>query len=373
MRIIWSLIYLLSLSIVIASCDEDQEPPNIRKTDSGPVPILPESNNADEALISLGRTLFYDKALSIDNTVSFSSCHKQSLAFADEENLSTGVQGSPIRNTIAIQNLSPETVVAAGYGSVSVTFEPPGAFFWDGREKKIENLVLQPIFNHTEMGMTNFGYLAKKLGAMPYYRKLFKEAFLNNTASDHNDEITRATMSKALTAFLKQIKSSNSRFDLAVGRGALGVVTDFEFEGFNLFTSTYNCNSCHHVQDITQHEVRFANIGLDADYADTGLERLTKEAGDIGKFKVPSLRNVELTAPYMHDGRFKTLEEVINHYSNSIIDHPNLHPDLKDENGVAKKMNIPEHDVQAIVAFLKTLTDKMSIEDPNLSDPFQKD
>ncbi|MEJ0031463.1 MAG: hypothetical protein WDO15_14295 [Bacteroidota bacterium] len=137
-----------------------------------------------------------------------------------------------------------------------------------------------------------------------------------------------------------------------------------------LFQVKYNCNSCHHVEEVTM-TPRLQTSGLQENYTDNGLGVITKDTRDNGKFLVPSLRNVELTAPYMHDGSLATLEKVVQHYSDGIANHPSLHPELKDENGNPKKMNIPGDEVDAIVAFLKTLTDKSIHHRFEVFHPFQ--
>jgi cytochrome c peroxidase len=335
-------------------------------------------SDVDNSVSTLGRVLFYDKALSGNNTISCASCHKQSLGFADNRSFSKGANGKMTeRNAMALQNLVMVQTVApndsvdgnAGYGSVSTG--PVGGLFWDGRESFLDIISTHPLLNTVEMGNTDLETVARKIANLPYYRPLFDSAFGYQSAISPN------AISTAIGFFISDIKSQNSRFDQFNFARNNNLPTDqilssLEMEGMSLFNAVYNCNSCHRVELASQPEARFTNIGLDMEYHDEGLTKTTSEPGDVGKFKVPSLRNVELTAPYMHDGRFSTLEEVIEHYSGNIVNHPNLHPDLKDENGLARKMNIPEHDRQALIAFLRSLTDKSLLDDVRFSDPFRE-
>ncbi|MEI9917305.1 MAG: cytochrome c peroxidase [Bacteroidota bacterium] len=345
-------------------------------------PVLPSTpynyDNPDDPtnnLATLGRVLFYDKALSSSNNVSCASCHKQSLSFSDDQRLSPGVNNlQTTRNTLPIQNLTPITFVGAdsssnsGYGAaeggaMNVTI---GGLFWDGREGDLRRMVIMPLENPNEMGS---GLSITKLLKLPYYKLLFQNAF-------GYEYIEPDQVASALTAFVLSLKTPNTRFDqyrIAVNNGQTGnnILSEQEIKGMQLFEGKYNCNNCHQVENASRSVPRFANIGL-APYADQGLANITGNVADEGKFRVPSLRNVEFTAPYMHDGSLLTLESVIKHYSDGIVDHPNLHPDLLDENNHARKMNISAEDTQALIAFLLTLSDKSITNDPKFSDPFRE-
>jgi cytochrome c peroxidase len=375
---------LMFATVAITSCqDPTNMDPVTTKLDLPAQPFKYGSLASTNTVATLGRVLFYDKALSANNTVACASCHKQSLGFADNVKFSRGVVGGmTARNSMSIQNLNlqvAEVDPATGgsdpsYGAATTgtqSTDPdhtPGNLFWDGREKVLQVLVLRPIANPVEMG-SDPERLANELMAMPYYRTLFKDAF-------GDERVTTDRMAMALSAFLSAIKTSHTRYDeytLGVARGlsSANAFSSLEIEGMGLFQSEkYACDRCHQVQS-TETKARFANIGLDQNYTDQGLADLTGNSDDNGKFKIPSLRNIEYTAPYMHDGRFSTLEEVIDHYSDGIINHPNLHSDLKDENGMAKVLNISEHEKAALVAFLRTLSDRSVISDPKFSDPFK--
>jgi cytochrome c peroxidase len=227
------------------------------------------------------------------------------------------------------------------------------------------------------MGITDLDYLTKKLSALPYYAPLFEDAY-------GSKEVTGDKISRAVSTFLRYITTNNTRFDRFNGsnQNILAIttperdpsaLTPIEFEGMLLFKDKYDCNACHQVQSSMGYIMAgsFANIGLDADYSDPGLFETTNNPADIGKFKIPSLRNVAFTAPYMHDGRFETLDEVMQHYSDGIANHPNLDVKLKDVGGSAKAMNISQHEKEAIIAFLHTLSDESVMIDPKFSNPFK--
>lgn len=322
---------------------------------------------ANDEVPTLGRVLFYDPKLSINNSISCSSCHKQTLAFADNTQFSTGFENKKTsRNSMPIQNLSPSGFFRMGTGggffdSLSTNI---GTLFWDGRESDLKQMVLQPIANHVEMGVFDFDMIIKKLQALPYYEELFRKAY-------GESEITKDKIADALSFFLMSIRSVNTKFDRVMRKETSFTAT--ELAGMQLFITTYDCNSCHQVQDPIGYLFAggFANIGLDNNYADQGLAQTTNRPSDNGKFKIPSLRNVVLTAPYMHDGRFSTLEEVMGHYSEGLSNHPNLDFRLRNFSNEAKVMNIPDADKKAIITFLNTLTDVTMISDPKFSNPFK--
>jgi cytochrome c peroxidase len=340
-------------------------------------------HDTTNAIATLGRVLFYDRKLSINSTISCASCHKQSAAFGDNQAFSRGFEGGlTSRNSLPLQNI--------GFASISFfekqngrpfsSFAPTGSssssffgghLFWDGRETILENLALQPVGNHIEMGITDVNALSEKLAGLPYYAPLFNDAF-------QNTEITSEKIATAIAMFVRSIRTNETRFDKHVAlqfsstRGTSDL-NALELEGMMLFTDKYDCNSCHQVTSTFGYVFAgtFANIGLDAVYADNGLQKTTGNADDAGKFRIPSLRNVSYSAPYMHDGRFKTLDDVMEHYSGGMANHPNLDPRLKDNSGQALSMNISDHEKQAIVAFLHTLNDPSVVSDPKFSNPFK--
>lgn len=311
----------------------------------------------------LGRVLFYDQSLSANNAISCGSCHKQSLAFSDGKRFSKGFENIETeRNTPAIQNL--------GQGNFPVISLRPldsnsQALFWDGRVRGLRDMVVQPFLNHVEMGIKDRGTLVQRVKARSYYKDLFVKAY-------GSEEITFERINEALTGFVSSISSNNGVF-FTLGSFP---TDDPVRRGMELFQVKYNCRACHdlsspsgYFEPIKGEEL--VNIGLDKKYEDQGSGAITGKEEDNGKFKIPNLRNVELTAPYMHDGRFETLEEVIGHYSSGIQDHENLDDRLKDAvTGQPLVLNITQQEKQDIIAFLKSLTDRDMLTDPKYSDPF---
>jgi cytochrome c peroxidase len=225
-------------------------------------------------------------------------------------------------------------------------------------------MVLLPIANHVEMGVFDFDIIIKKMEASPYYEDLFEKAF-------GDGQITTRRISIALATFLQTIRTDNTKLDRAA-RGEVEL-SPLELFGQQLFNTTYDCNSCHQVQSPSGYLMGggFANIGLDETYTDIGLEGTTGMPSHNGSFKIPSLRNVALTAPYMHDGRFASLDSVMNHYSEGLKSNPNLDFRLRDSLGQPLTLKISEPEKRAIIAFLQTLTDYTMITDPKFSDPFK--
>jgi cytochrome c peroxidase len=308
----------------------------------------PAENAVTDAGATLGRVLFYDTRLSANNTVSCGSCHVQKNAFVDPKRFSKGFEGKQTdRHALTLANLR---------------YQRRGRFFWDERAGKLEEAVLVPIQSKTEMGQ-DLTQLIEILAKDKQYPELFQKAF-------GDAKITPERTSKALAQFLRSMVSYQSKYD--EGRAKVNSARD-DFENFTqqenrgkaLFLS--NCAICHLPgQDAHFSMIAPSNNGLDADYknADGGVGDVTLNGQQIGLFKSPSLRNVERTAPYMHDGRFDTLEKVIDHYSKEVKPHANLDPRMR-------RLNFTDNEKAALVAFLKTLTDQKFLTDPKFSDPFQ--
>lgn len=306
---------------------------------------------------TLGRVLFFDKQLSYNNQVSCASCHSPEKAFGDDVAFSKGLNGDlTTRNAMTLTNL-----------------DNSGSFFWDSRTFSLEEAVLMPVQNHIEMGFENLNILETKLNKIEYYQRLFKNIFNVN-------RITRNEVASALAQFVRSINSANSKLDQEMEQGFPNLTAQ-ENTGKNIFEK--NCATCHTgitFPDFTSNGYEspggsgFANNGLDDIYKDKGVEQSRLKISDgEGFFKIPNLRNIELTAPYMHDGRFKTLEAVLEHYSTGIIWNKDLDPNLRDpRNGsMAKKMNFSQADKDALLAFLKTMTDRTILTDVRFSDPFK--
>lgn len=342
---------------------------------SGPLTAGKEIQIASvsDAKAKLGRVLFYDKKLSINSTISCGSCHHQDKGFADGKVVSTGFEGRlTSRNSMSIIN---PAMMHSG-------------MFWDRRESSARGLSLRPVVNHIEMGMEDLKLLEIKLAGTDYYPQLFANAY------PEAPFITKDNISDALTAFLRSMVTWNSKFDQGM-RSNFSNFTAEELRGKELFMGNHNgnfvnidpfgnvistgaCGGCHSAPMFN--DGGFSS-GISA-YSDNdtgngkgvniGLDRVSKDKGTgDGSFKIPSLRNIELTAPYMHDGRFNTLEQVVDHYNEKIQPAANLHHRLKDENGRPKRFNFSEADKKALVAFMKTLTDKQFVNDPRFSNPFE--
>ena len=313
---------------------------------------------------TLGRVLFYDNHMSVNNSVSCGSCHKQAAGFADNVSLSNGFDNRlTARNSKGILNEFGRSQMFLDPTIMILSQEQP--LFWDGRESILKNLVNRPITNHVEMGIDNPDQdLPARLSPLSYYNQLFFNAY-----GDKN--ITSDRISECIAIFMGAIQSNNSRFNLYQA-GNRSILSAIELQGMNLFASKYNCENCHHVIDQGVYTFAdFKDIGLDDVYTDLGRGAITKQPTDMGLFRVPSLENVALTAPYMHDGRYKTLEDVVDHYSHSIKKSPNLDTIFIDTYGQPKSLNIPDEDKAALVAFLNTLTDFSTVTDPKLSNPFK--
>jgi len=305
-----------------------------------PLTVWPEDNEPTAEGVALGRRLFHDTRLSINNTQSCASCHHQAAAFAEPLAVSRGAEGQTgSRNAMPLFNLAWK----------------PG-FFWDGRAPTLRDQVLRPIQDPLEMHETLPGVIAK-LNADPGYQREFKEVF-------KRDEIRAEDLALALEQFLLTQISGQSKLDLA--HQSQGKLTEQEQLGFQLFFTESDpargirgadCFHCHGGAHFTNNQ--FLNNGLDAEaqLRDMGREKVTQKTADRGKFMVPSLRNVALTAPYMHDGRFQTLEQVIEHYDHGIQRSATLDPNLAKHLGWGGlRLNAAEK--AALVAFLKTLTDE---------------
>lgn len=294
----------------------------------------------DEA--TLGRVLFYDKLLSINNSVSCGSCHNQKLGFADGAQFSTGFASKKThRNTLSLANTLDEL-----------------ALFWDSRAADAEELSLMPVFDHLEMGMESEEMLVAKVSKAEYYAPLFNQAY-------GSTEITKDKITTAIATFLNTLVSKNSKFDA-------GKLNPEEALGLNLFQDKALCMNCHTLGVPQRNSGGYnnhfspirgtANIGLDKIYADQGVGG--------GSFRIPNLRNISLTGPYMHDGRYTSLEQVIEHYNSGVRDNAQLDPIFRNVNGSIKKLNLTQVEKKALVAFLGTLTDDSFIADPKFSNPF---
>ena len=301
-----------------------------------------EKNPPTRAAFELGRTLFYDPQLSRTGTVSCGSCHQQASAFTDAgHRLSKGVDGRlGTRNVPALQNLR---------------WKP--TFFWDGGPKHIETMPLAPITNPLEMDET-LDNILRKLNADASYPRRFAQVFGGNGPIDSYQFL------RALTQFTASLTSSNSRYDHYARHEAGGALTDAELRGLTILRR--KCGTCHAGDLFTDES--FRNNGLDRRFPqDSGRAHITQSSLDAGRFKVPSLRNVTLTAPYMHDGRFNTLPQVLEHYDHGMVESATLDPQLR-RPGLGPGISLSTEERQDLLAFFATLTDEQFISDPQLAD-----
>ncbi|MCB9296826.1 MAG: c-type cytochrome [Lewinellaceae bacterium] len=328
----------------------------------------PEINNAKA---TLGRVLFYDNKLSRNQSVSCASCHHQELAFADNKAFSEGFDGQlTLRNSLALGSVANfKSSYEGGGGSITGPPTPTQRqfFFWDERAHSIAEQSSLTIQDDIEMGM-DLNELAGRLEQVPYYRILFNKAY-------NTEAVNPFMITDALQEFLNSIVSTRTRFD-----DGLAAAGGDESRDFSSFTAKENqgkalfiqhCASCHGANMSISRE-SLANNGLDEAYADPGVGAITGNPADIGKFKVPFLRNIALTAPYMHDGRFATLEDVVEHYNSGVNKHQNLDHRLRAPDGDSpRRLNLSNDEKAALVAFLETLTDEELVRASRFEDPFR--
>jgi cytochrome c peroxidase len=319
-----------------------------------PPPYINPDNTLTVQGVKLGRMLFYEKRLSKDGSQSCASCHRQEHAFTDTAQFSIGVEGlKGKRQAMAIFNMAWHT----------------NDFFWDGRAHLLRDQALLPIQDPLEMNEALQNVIIK-LGADQTYRNQFIRAF-------GNDEITAERISLAMEQFMNTLLSVNSKYDRSLDGDA--ALSPSEERGRQLYFAEFNpgfpsqsgadCAHCHGGRNFFAN--RYVNNGLDSDgqITDAGREDVTQNVNDKAKFKVVSLRNIEVTPPYMHDGRFKTLEEVVEHYNNGIHASSTLDPALE-YTRASGGLNLTPQDKADLVAFLKTLTDDNLLTNPDYSSPF---
>ena len=309
--------------------------------------IQPEYNMATEKGVALGRMLFYDPILSGNNKISCASCHQQNRAFADQnKRFSFGISGKDLlRHSPTLFNLAWSS-----------------GLFWDGGAKNLESQVFAPL-NHKDEMDKDLKLLVHELKNHHKYHQKFKEAF-------GTDSISSSQIAWALAQFERTLISSNSKYDKWVRKENGVKLSSIELQGFEIYKNA--CASCHIPDLFTDND--YHNNGLDSVFIDASHENLYKgrfrisdKPSDIGKFKTPSLRNILLTSPYMHDGRFKTLAEVIDHYSENITQSSTLGNTLitKEKSG----FHFSAEEKKALLVFLETLTDYEFISDPKFSNP----
>lgn len=320
--------------------------------DHFPRPLIPADNPLTVAGVELGRRLFFETLLSSDNRMSCASCHQPERAFTDGLATSTGVRGlSGTRSSMSLANLA---------------FNNRG-FFWDGRVATLEAQAIIPVEDHRELN-ENWDRVEEKLRQHPDYPTHFRAAF----GIDRRSEITRDLVVRALAQFERSLISADSKFDRVVWKNE-GWFTEQEERGRELFFIEFagnvdhpGCSHCHNAPLFGDNV--FRNNGLDSvatldQFTDPGRGPVSGNRFDNGAFRTPSLRNIALTAPYMHDGRFKTLEEVIDHYATG--GHG-----VENEDANLRPFHLSDADKAALIAFLHTLTDDSFLTNPTHQSPF---
>ena len=312
----------------------------------------PANNPITNVGAKLGRVLFWDKRLSLNQTVACASCHQPEHGFSDPRKFSVGFAGGLTgRNSMGLS---------------SNRYYLRRAYFWDERAATLEDQVLMPIQNPIEMGMT-LEALTNRLATEPFYTNLFATTF-GSTA------VTTDRIGRSLAQFVRSIISTKSKYDIGVTSNFANFTAQ-EILGRQIFlgqVGNATCAACHGTDNFVPGPA-LNNNGLEFPYVDKGVGTITGLATDDGKFKVPSLRNIELTAPYMHDGRFTNLEQVVEFYNSGVVNNPNLSPPLRVSGpggGGVLRLNLTDTQKAALVAFLKTLTDTTLATDAKFSDPF---
>jgi cytochrome c peroxidase len=331
--------YLVQISLILflVSCAKDPSLTAeysdiyVLKIPKGyPYPIIPSDNPMTKAKIALGKKLFFDPILSRDSTISCGSCHFQEIGFTDGLDKSVGINnGVTLRNVISLTNTA--------YTK---------SMFRDGGSSTLEVQVLAPLDSKVEHDLP-IGAAIAKLNASPTYRALFDLVW--------KQEADAFTLTRSIAAFERTMISWNSRYDQYY-QGKIDL-TESEKNGLELFFSDeLNCSSCHTGLNFTNDD--FINNGLYESYPiDSGRARITLSSDDVGKFKVPSLKNIEVTGPYMHDGSLKTLDEIIDHYASGGSNHP-----VKDSR--IQGFSISDDEKDDLIAFLLSLTDNDFLTNP---------
>lgn len=292
---------------------------------------IPADNPLTVDKVELGKQLFFDPILSKDNTVSCASCHNPNFAFTDFSRVSRGVEGATgERNSPAIINLA--------YSN---------SFFWDGSNPSLEEQAINPIINQLEMA-SNLADVIRKLEEHPTYPQEFQKVFDGPPTTDR--------LVKAIASYERTLISASSPYDRYV-QGDENALTDSEKRGMDLFFNHERgeCFHCHTEPFFT--DFSFQNNGLYEEYRDSGRRRVTGRENDEGKFKVPTLRNIEFTAPYMHDGSMRTLEEVVDHYAKGGNGHRN-------QSVLLDNIVFSDQEKEDLVAFMKALSDREFLNNP---------
>lgn len=352
-------IVFLMILFFLSSCRKDKvgfkaTPYSLEIPSHFPEMVIPSDNPMTTEGVELGRYLFYEKQLSGDNSIRCASCHLPQHSFSDPNQFSKGISGiSGTRQSMALINLGWESF-----------------FFWDGRKSSLEQQILEPVPNPIEMHQS-WKDATAKLNADLSYRNRFFRAF-------NEEGIDSIKVAKALAQFIRTMISSESKFDVMykfenkipltnTEKTILLAVDNEEWAGYDLFKSLNGADCFHCHNGPLMRVKKFSNNGLDETFSDIGRGGITGNQNDQGKFKVPTLRNIALTAPYMHDGRFSSLDEVIEHYSSGIKHSTTIDPliEFASQGGV----QLDSQEKFLLKKFLLTLTDYNFINNPKFKDP----
>lgn len=347
--------------ILLASCKKEvveyePTPYQLEIPSHFPQMIIPADNPMTVEGVELGRHLFYETRLSLDNSISCASCHSPQNAFSDPRVLSLGVNGTPgNRHSMALVNLGWQKFL-----------------FWDGRARSLEQQILEPVPNPVEMHL-DWKVAATRIENDLFYKRMFQKAYGTHY-------IDSTLISKAIAQFLRTMISGDSKYDVlyklannvpltAKDQLLNQSISIEERAGYDLFMSLNGADCLHcHNGPLMQVQI-MSNNGLDAVHTDIGFGKVTGNANDNGKFKVPTLRNIALTAPYMHDGRFSSLEQVIDHYSSGIQISPSIDPLI--EYAFQGGVQLDSYQKQLLKKFLLTLTDSSFATNPKFAAPIK--
>lgn len=301
-----------------------------------------DNNPVTEAGFELGKKLFYEGKLSVNDAVPCAFCHEQSFAFTHHgHTVSHGVNGGiGLRNAQPIQNLAYQS-----------------EFMWDGAATHLDFQPIIPLTSELEMG-ESLSNVITKLKADGYYQSQFKKAF-------ENGEINGENLLKALSQFMVMMVSSNSKYDKYVRNEDNTTLTPVELDGLSVFNA--KCATCHATDLFTDQSYRNNGLPINPRLNDKGRYNIFENPNDSYKFKVPSLRNVEMSFPYMHDGRFATLEAVLDFYDSGMVDNGNVDELFKRADGTLG-ISLTDYEKSSIIAFLKTLTDNDFLTDERFSE-----
>lgn len=331
------LVFVAVLSLLAASASPTQAPASRPHANPAlPAVTIPADNPQTGAKVALGHQLFFDPRLSADNTISCATCHEPSMAWANHNPVDTGFKGR-----MGTRNSG--TILDSAY----MDFQ-----FWDGRARTLEEQSLGPIHNPAEMGET-LEDVVHELNAIPGYRRQFGEVF--------GTRVTVDGLAKAVAAFERTVLSGPSPYDRYVA-GDRTAMPPEAIRGLRLFGGKARCRTCHQGPMLSDQGFHNIGVGMDRPSPDVGREAVTKDTRDRGKFKTPSLRNVALTWPYMHDGSVRTLADVVDFYNRGGVPNPTL-------DVFVTTLDLTDEEKQQLVAFMEALTGTMpAIDRPTLPD-----